>query len=94
MPLPPAWGRFLADWPRGARLGLLVAFVVIVAWLFALPSPFFQQYPAALWLEGPVPAWIGAAVGLRQAHALIESHRARGKRKDGDRGPVRARPFR
>lgn len=70
MPLPPAWGRFLADWPRGARLALLVAFVVIVGWLFALPSPFFQRFPAAVWLEGPVPAWIGAAVGLRQAHAL------------------------
>lgn len=42
----------------------LAAPALILLWYSLLPTHHFQEAPLGVWLEGPIPAWLGACLGL------------------------------
>lgn len=55
-------GDALAAFPRRQRLTLAVLLAAVVLWHLLLPGFFYRD--SAVFIEGPLPALLGAAVGL------------------------------
>ena len=81
----------LRRWPTrpSSRVGAwgvwALALALALLWHAGLDAQFYRYFPAAIWLEGPLPAVLGAGVGLWL-------HRARDRQATVPAGTVPAAP--